>query len=51
MSDNTAAPIEAPKPFTVTLNIRRYNPEFDAEPYWQSFDVEMYSTDLSLIHI
>ena len=39
------APIEAPKPFTVTLNVRRYSPETDTEPYWQAFDVEMYPTD------
>ncbi|GGA70344.1 succinate dehydrogenase iron-sulfur subunit [Pseudoclavibacter endophyticus] len=39
-----AAP-EAPKSFTVTLNVRRYDPEVDTEPHWESFDVEMYSTD------
>ena len=43
--DNAGAP-EAPiQAFTVTLNIRRFDPEKDAEPYWQDFDVEMYSTD------
>ena len=36
------APIQA---FTVTLNIRRFDPEKDAEPYWQDFDVELYATD------
>ena len=36
------APIQA---FTVTLIIRRYDPEKDAEPYWQDFDVELYATD------
>ena len=43
--DNTPkaeAPIQA---FTVTLIIRRYDPEKDAEPYWQDFDVELYATD------
>ena len=47
----TAAP-EAPaaddtamQAFTVTLIVRRFNPEQDAEPYWEDFDVEMYSTD------
>lgn len=40
----TEAP-EAPTPFNVTLNVRRYNPETDAEPYWESFDVQLYSTD------
>ena len=37
--------IEAETPFTVTFNIRRFNPEVDEEPRWQDFDVEMYSTD------
>ena len=31
--------------FTVTFIVRRFNPETDQEPYWQDFDVEMYSTD------
>ncbi|MFC5338926.1 succinate dehydrogenase iron-sulfur subunit [Leucobacter denitrificans] len=36
---------EAPKPFTVTLLIRRYNPESGRDAYWEDFDVEMYPTD------
>lgn len=31
--------------FTATLIIRRFDPEKDAEPYWQDFDVVMYGTD------
>lgn len=31
--------------FTVTLNIRRFDPEIDSEPHWQNFDVEVYPTD------
>ena len=31
--------------FTATLIIRRFDPETDAEPRWQDFDVEVYSTD------
>jgi succinate dehydrogenase / fumarate reductase iron-sulfur subunit len=31
--------------FTVTLIIRRFDPERDEEPYWQDFDVEAYPTD------
>lgn len=31
--------------FTITLNIRRFLPEVDAEARWESFDVEVYSTD------
>ena len=43
--DNAGA-VEAPiQAFTVTLNIRRFDPEKDSEPYWQDFDVELYATD------
>jgi len=31
--------------FTVTLIIRRFDPEVDTEPRWQDFDVELYGTD------
>ena len=31
--------------FTITLNIRRFQPEIDQESRWPSFDVEVYSTD------
>jgi succinate dehydrogenase / fumarate reductase iron-sulfur subunit len=40
-----AAPANALQSFTVTLIIRRFDPEQDAEPFWQDFDVEMYATD------
>src|SRR5690606_14967916 len=33
------------QPFTVTLIIRRFDPDVDEEPRWQDFDVEMYPTD------
>ncbi|WP_336991979.1 succinate dehydrogenase iron-sulfur subunit [Leucobacter sp. VD1] len=36
---------DAPKPFTVTLLVRRYNPESGRDAYWEDFDVEMYPTD------
>jgi len=38
---------EAPEiqSFTCTFIIRRFDPEKDAEPYWQDFDVEMFATD------
>ena len=40
------APAEAPiQAFTVTLIIRRFDPEVDAEPHWQDFDVQLYPTD------
>jgi succinate dehydrogenase / fumarate reductase iron-sulfur subunit len=31
--------------FTVTLIIRRFDPEVDEEPRWVDYDVEMYPTD------
>ena len=31
--------------FQVTIMVRRYNPEVDAEPKWQDFDLTMYGTD------
>jgi succinate dehydrogenase / fumarate reductase iron-sulfur subunit len=37
-------PAEVPT-FTATLMIRRFDPEKDAEPYWQDFDVVMQGTD------
>ena len=43
--DAPAAP-EAPiQSFTVTLIIRRFDPDSDTEPRWQDFDVEMFPTD------
>jgi len=47
MATATAAPVEAAaiQEFTVTVIIRRFDPENDTEPYWQDFDVQMYSTD------
>ncbi|MBX3093665.1 MAG: succinate dehydrogenase iron-sulfur subunit [Cryobacterium sp.] len=44
----TAAVDSAPtelQAFTVTLIIRRFDPEVDEEPRWQDFDVELYGTD------
>src|SRR3978361_934952 len=37
-------PEEVPT-FTATMMIRRFDPEKDAEPYWQDFDVVMQGTD------
>src|ERR1700738_323170 len=48
MSDVAAAEPAAEAPiqaFTVTLIIRRFDPEVDAEPHWQDFDVQLYPTD------
>ncbi|HYI33002.1 MAG TPA: succinate dehydrogenase iron-sulfur subunit [Glaciibacter sp.] len=46
--DKTEAPaasVEEIQSFTVTLIIRRFDPDQDDEPRWQDFDVEMYATD------
>jgi succinate dehydrogenase / fumarate reductase iron-sulfur subunit len=40
----TAAPA-AIQAFTITLIVRRFLPETDEEPRWESFDVEVFSTD------
>ncbi|MEP6482307.1 MAG: succinate dehydrogenase iron-sulfur subunit [Rhodoglobus sp.] len=44
MENKPSAPAEVPS-FTATLIIRRFDPEKDAEPYWQDFDVVMYGSD------
>ena len=31
--------------FNVTIMVRRFNPEVDAEPKWQDFDLTMFGTD------
>ena len=41
----TTVDTDAPKPFTVTLLVRRYNPESERDAFWEDFDVEMYPTD------
>jgi succinate dehydrogenase / fumarate reductase iron-sulfur subunit len=38
-------PVPTIESFTVTLIIRRFDPENDTEPKWEDFDVEMYGTD------
>jgi succinate dehydrogenase / fumarate reductase iron-sulfur subunit len=40
----TAAP-SAVQAFTIQLIVSRFNPEVDEEPRWESFDVEVFSTD------
>jgi succinate dehydrogenase / fumarate reductase iron-sulfur subunit len=34
-----------PQSFTVTVSVRRFNPEVDQETYLEDFEVEMYATD------
>jgi len=31
--------------FTVTFIVRRFDPENDAEPHWEDYDVQMFATD------
>ena len=39
------APIPAPVARTITVKIRRFNPETDTEPHWESYDVQAFPTD------
>lgn len=41
----TQAAVPEVQAFTITLIIRRFLPEIDEEARWESFDVEVYSTD------
>ncbi|MDQ1575941.1 MAG: succinate dehydrogenase / fumarate reductase, iron-sulfur subunit [Microbacteriaceae bacterium] len=43
--DTPPAPEAPVQSFTVTLIIRRFDPDTDTEPSWQDFDVEMFPTD------
>jgi succinate dehydrogenase / fumarate reductase iron-sulfur subunit len=43
--DTPAVEIAEIQSFNVTIMVRRYNPEVDAEPKWQDFDLTMYGTD------
>jgi succinate dehydrogenase / fumarate reductase, iron-sulfur subunit len=36
---------DAPRKIPVTLQIRRYNPDLDDEPHWESYDVECLPTE------
>jgi len=45
VADKPAAPVEAPKPRTVEVKIRRYNPEVSDEVTWVTYQVESYPTD------
>ncbi|MEZ0166215.1 succinate dehydrogenase iron-sulfur subunit [Kineococcus sp. LSe6-4] len=31
--------------FTITLKVRRYDPEQDSEPHWESYELTMHGTD------
>ncbi|MDT4911203.1 MAG: succinate dehydrogenase / fumarate reductase, iron-sulfur subunit [Pseudonocardiales bacterium] len=50
--DSSPAVAASPQPRTITLRIRRFNPEVDAEPHWESYDVPALPTDrvLNLLH-
>src|SRR6266702_7793391 len=53
VAENPAAAVPgAPQSRTITVKIRRFNPEVDTEPHWQSFDVPALPTDrvLNLLH-
>ncbi|MBN9620801.1 MAG: succinate dehydrogenase iron-sulfur subunit [Actinobacteria bacterium] len=46
----TAAVVTAPR--TITLKIRRFNPELDTDPHWETYEVPAQPTDrvLNLLH-
>ena len=44
LENRPIVPEEIPT-FTATLTIRRFDPEVDAEPHWESFDVVMSGAD------
>ncbi|MHA3702953.1 succinate dehydrogenase iron-sulfur subunit [Jatrophihabitans sp. YIM 134969] len=43
---------QTPPPRTIRVKIRRYNPETDTEPHWETYEVEAQATDrvLNLLH-
>ena len=47
MADTTTAPAPAPavELFQVELRIKRYDPERDTKPHWETYHVEMEGTD------
>ncbi|MCU1656220.1 MAG: sdhB, partial [Pseudonocardiales bacterium] len=44
--------VAVPQTRTITVRIRRFNPEVDAEPHWEAYDVPALPTDrvLNLLH-
>jgi succinate dehydrogenase / fumarate reductase iron-sulfur subunit len=56
--DAAASPTTAPAPesaiptLSVTLRIRRFDPEQDTDPFWQEFTLDCYATDriLDVLH-
>ena len=49
---DTAVDEDPPQPRTITLRIRRFNPEQDDEPHWETYEVPALPTDrvLNLLH-
>ena len=45
MASTAVAAVPEIQAFTITLIVRRFLPEVDTEARWESFDVEVYSTD------
>ena len=42
---NAPAVVAEVPSFTVTFIVRRFDPESDAEPHWEDYDVQMFATD------
>ena len=45
VTPSNSADTTIPQSFTVTVSVRRFNPDVDEETYLQDFQVEMYATD------
>src|SRR5215813_4796964 len=51
-TERTPAVPQVPEPRVLTVKIRRFNPETDSEPHWESYQVQAQPTDrvLNLLH-
>ena len=45
INDINSENVDIPKAFEVIVSVRRFDPEVDSEPFWQDFQVEVFSTD------
>ena len=52
VAEAPVAAVAVPQPRDITVKIRRFNPEVDSEPHWESFIVSAFPTDrvLNLLH-
>jgi succinate dehydrogenase / fumarate reductase, iron-sulfur subunit len=52
VAEAPVAAVAVPQPRDITVKIRRFNPEVDSEPHWESYVVSAFPTDrvLNLLH-